>query len=364
MYNHYIPLPFNAISHTQQEIYFYIFLNIFGFFAIGMLSSYLSENLKKSKITLAKKSKDLKDLQAFHQNVIDCMSGGLIVTDLIGDITFLNQAAEEITGYTIKDINGKHFLDLFTNTSLSFNEIINDLEQHKIFRFEGECKAKSGEIKFLGASLTPLRGKEEVDKGYILIFQDLTELRMLEEEVKIKDRMAIIGELATGIAHELRNPLAAVTGSVQLITKEDFALDQQQQLMNIILKEAERLNKIIINFLEYAKPLKFRPVKIDITKLLKETITLLENSKAIQKKHTISIHPQKGKFVYYCDPNQMKQVFWNLAHNALKAMPQGGKLEITLDKFNVNGITINFTSLFNRFKFQFLWQIPGMKLKK
>ena len=342
MYNYYIPLPFNAIIHSQKEIYYHIFLNIFGFFTIGWLSSYLSENLRKYKISLAKKSEDLIDLQTFSQHVIDCMSSGMITTNLKGNITFLNRAAEEITGYSLKEIKGENFFHLFKNSTLSFGAITNKLKEQKLFRFESLCIVKSGENKYLGASITPLRGKEDIHRGYIIIFEDLTDLKKLEEEIKIKERLAIIGEMATTIAHEIRNPLASMSGSVQLMSRENFSLKQQKKLMNIILKETERLNKIITNFLEYAKPLKFQPVEIDLAKLLEETITLLKNSKEIKKNHLIATSLKDEDFHYYCDPNQMKQVFWNLVRNALKAMSEGGELQIIMDKTDNNGITISF----------------------
>ncbi len=342
MYNLYIPLPYNAMFHSQKEIYFNIFVNIFAFITVGLLISYLSENLKSYKINLAKKSKDLKDLQAFHQNVIDCMSSGLIATDLNGDITFLNRSAEEIIGYKLQELRRKPLLEIFLDPTLSFDIIINKLKNQKIFRFDSECITKSGEIRFLGASLTPLKEKDALDSGYILIFQDLTDLKKLEEQIKIKDRMAIIGEMATGIAHEIRNPLAAMSGSAQLMEREKVDSKQQKKLMNIILKETKRLNKIITNFLEYAKPLRFQPVEIDLAKLLEETIILLKNSKEFKDSHHIKIYPKKGKFLYFCDPNQMKQVFWNLAQNAIRAMPQGGILEISLNQGDNDGIAISF----------------------
>jgi len=342
MYNYYIPLPYNAIAHTQKEIYFNIFLNIFGFFTMGLLTSYLSENLKRYKRHLEKKSEDLMDLQAFNENVINCMSSGLIATGLNGKIAFLNRAATEITSCNLEEVKGKHLLDFFEDSTLSFDEIINELGEQKIVRLESKCSVKSGEKKYIGASITLLKGKEKINRGYIVIFEDLTDLKRLEQEIKIKDRMAIVGEMATGIAHEIRNPLASMSGSVQLMAKESFSGEQHKELMDIILKETERLNKIVTNFLEYAKPLKFQPVEIDLAQLLKETITLLRNSKEIKKNHHISMLPKKGKFPYYCDPNQMKQVFWNLAHNGIKAMPDGGTLEIALSKADENGITIKF----------------------
>jgi len=342
MYHHIIPAPFDLTQFPRKEIYYYVFLNLFGFFTISLLSSYLSENLEVFKLRLEKKSKDFVDLKAFNQHIIDSMSSGLITTNLKGKIIFINKAAKQITGYPFSMLKGKDFFEVFDGRREYLKVVKNKLAKKRVFRFERYFNHRSGKRLFIGISATHLMMNGDKQSGYIFIFQDLTELRRLEEEVRIKDRMAAIGEMAAGIAHEIRNPLAAMSGSVQMLRRDSTLFPEQQRLMGIILKESERLNLTISNFLQYAKPAPHQPVTTNIWKLLQETITLLNNSEERSPDHRIIPQCPNPGLTYLCDPNQMKQVFWNLATNALKAMPDGGDLIIELGVNKKGGLTISF----------------------
>ena len=341
MYQQIIRTPFDLSQFPRKEIYYNVFLNLFGFFTIALLSSYLSGSLEVFKRKLEKKSKDFVGLKAFNQRIIDCMSSGLITTDLKGKIILLNKSAEQITGYRRGMVKGKEFFELLDG-SPGYLEVVKDkLAKKRVFRFERYFKHRAGKKLFIGISATRLMMDRNKQSGYIFIFQDLTELRRLEEEVRIKDRMAVMGEIAAGIAHEIRNPLAAMSGSVQMLRKDPL-LPKEQHLMDIILKESERLNLTISNFLQYAKPAPHQPVPTNIWRLLQETVTLLNNSEEKSPDHRIvPLCPQTG-LTYLCDPNQMKQVFWNLATNALKAMPDGGDLIIELGVNIKEWLTISF----------------------
>jgi len=342
MYHQIIPASVDLFQFPQKEIYYNVFLNLFGFFTIALLSSYLSENLEVFKLRLEKKSKDFVDLQAFNQHIIDCMSSGLITTDLKGKIIFLNKAAEQITGYRRNMVKGKDIFEMFDGSRGYLKVVKNKLAKKRVFRFERYFNHRTGKRLFIGMSATRLMMNGDKESGYIFIFQDLTTLKRLEEEVRIKDRMAAIGEMAAGIAHEIRNPLAAMSGSVQMLEKDRLLSPEQQRLMDIILKESERLNLTISNFLQYAKPAPSQPVPTNIWRLLQETLTLLNNSEERHPNHHIIPRCPNPGLTYFCDPNQMKQVFWNLATNALKAMPNGGNLVIELGANKKGGLTISF----------------------
>jgi two-component system sensor histidine kinase PilS (NtrC family) len=160
----------------------------------------------------------------------------------------------------------------------------------------------------------------------IFIFQDLTEIRVLEEEVALKKRMAALGEMAAGVAHELRNPLASLSGSVQVLQRDLQPRGEAGALMEIVVKETKRLDGIIRDFLLFAKPGRFHALQVDIVPILAETLSLLEHSDERRPDHRIVTDLGSGPVPAYVDANRMKQVFWNLAKNALKAMPQGGTL--------------------------------------
>src|SRR6185369_2585456 len=171
--------------------------------------------------------------------------------------------------------------------------------------------------RVIGYALTPLRTIEGGSYGYTLIFQDLTEMKKLESELRLKDRMAAVGELSAGIAHEIRNPLAAIAGSVQILKGSSSLSPQEQRLMSIVLKESERLNKSIAEFLRFVRPQERVPVEFDIAVTLAETLDLLANSSELHAEHAIKPEIVPPSFIINGDPDQIRQVFWNLARNAM-----------------------------------------------
>ena len=202
------------------------------------------------------------------------------------------------------------------------------LERANRFRFDKEFSARGGACLFLGFTASILRNKEGMPLGFIFTFQDLTEIRVLEEEVGLKKRMAALGEMAAGMAHELRNPLASISGSVQVLRRDLPAGSEQIELMEIILKESRRLDQTIRDFLLFAKPGRFSPERVDLPEILSDSLKLLRNSEEFRPTHRLKtvFHPENIPVVV--DSNRMRQVFWNLAKNALKAMPEGGTLTV------------------------------------
>ena len=180
----------------------------------------------------------------------------------------------------------------------------------------------------IGFAVSPLSTLEGKAAGYTLIFQDLTEMKKLEAELRLKDRMAAVGELSAGIAHEIRNPLAAIAGSVQVLKGSKSLTPQEQRLMSIVLKESERLNKSISDFLRFVRPQEKRALEYDVAASLSETLDLLQNSPELHERHEIRREIFPPSFHLIGDADQIRQVFWNLARNAVQAMPQGGVLTV------------------------------------
>ena len=178
--------------------------------------------------------------------------------------------------------------------------------------------------------------------GISIIFQDLTDVKRLEEQLRLKDRMAAVGELSAGIAHEIRNPLAAIAGSVQVLKKSDNLTPQEQRLMSIILKESDRLNKSIQDFLQFVRPSERRAIEFDVVASLSETLDLLSNSLELGTEHAIERALDPPKFTIVGDPDQIRQVFWNIARNAIQAMPRGGFLRVSTSLDDGDGIRIVF----------------------
>jgi two-component system sensor histidine kinase PilS (NtrC family) len=165
--------------------------------------------------------------------------------------------------------------------------------------------------------------------GFVFTFQDVTEARRQEREARIQQRLAAVGEMAAGIAHEIRNPLASMSGSIQILRQELPLSEEQSQLMDIVLRESERLNETIRSFLAYARPQRNAAVKFDVRKVLSETAALLENSAELHQKHEIRLDVPSGPVICLADEAQVRQIVWNLATNGLRAMPGGGELTLS-----------------------------------
>jgi two-component system sensor histidine kinase PilS (NtrC family) len=165
--------------------------------------------------------------------------------------------------------------------------------------------------------------------GFLFTFQDVTDVRRLERNARLQQRLAAVGEMAAGIAHEIRNPLASMSGSIQVLRQELTLNDEQAQLMDIVLRESERLNDTIKSFLAYARPQRFALARLDVRKVVQDAALLLRNSSEVHEHHTIAVDVPDDPVWCEADENQIRQVLWNLATNGLKAMAQGGRLLLT-----------------------------------
>ena len=307
---------------------------------MAYLSSYLSESLKRTGSELEDKRGELATLQAFNENIINSMRGGLFATNLEGVITLFNRSASEITGYRHDRIVGTHVSEVFGQANWAGAGFP---EQSLPFRFEKTIKNGRGTDTHLGFTVSQFLLDDQRHVGYVYTFQDLTEIKALEEQVARTDRMAVMGSMAATIAHEIRNPLTAISGSFHVLRAE-LPLDaEHQQLAENISVEIKRLYRIITDFLAYAKPLNYSPRVVDLRELTCDTINLIRNSPEISKRHQIECNVD-SKHSWYCqgDPDLLKQVYWNLCGNAVKAMPDGGRLSIELEDVPEGSVKISF----------------------
>jgi two-component system, NtrC family, sensor histidine kinase PilS len=302
--------------------------HLVSFLAVAYLASYLTESLRRTGRELQLRQDDLAQLRAYNDNIIESMNSGLLTTDWEGGITFMNRAAAEITGRPIGDLLRRNILEVLGQERPFLWRIRAALEKEKRYRFELDYAGRWGRDLFLGFTVSVLKDRSGAPLGMIFIFQDLTEIRVLEDEVALKKRMAALGEMAAGVAHELRNPMASISGSVQVLKRDLAPKGEAGDLMDIVIKESKRLDTIIRDFLLFAKPGRFQAEPADLAVLLRETLSLLENSEELQPRHRVvtQFHPESIPVVV--DVNRMKQVFWNLAKNAIKAMPEGGTLTV------------------------------------
>ncbi|MDD5541629.1 MAG: ATP-binding protein [Acidobacteriia bacterium] len=316
-------------------------LNTFAFFGVGYFSGYMAENLRRKGAELIDKTDALANLVALNENIIQSMRGGLLTTDLQGRITMINPAGEEIVGRAAGSLVGRFLQEVLPE--ISFQECLKELEQGpRNLRLESHLALIGGHEKYLGLSVSPLFDNQTVRIGYLVNFQDLTELKRLEREIRAKDRMAAVGEMAAGMAHEIRNPLASIAGSVGVLREEVALRGDQSKLMDILFQESRRLNKIINDFLIYSRQITYNPKLVELNQLLDDALVLFDNNPEVSPHHRIERRSEIRPLNCLVDPDLIKQVFWNLAHNAIRAMPGGGTLTITLAQPGPREVRINF----------------------
>ena len=320
-------LPFLGADEPGWKIIYNLFTHIFGFFMVAYLTTRLAQNIFRAEQELQEKQEDLADLQIVHRDVIQSIPSGLITGDLDGIVTSANLAAQEILGRTVLEIVGWPVTSLGLFSEDEWSELSQKAGDFPRARPETVYR-RHGIIRNIGYSVTPLTNADEIRTGYILIFQDLSDWRQLQEELRLKDRLAAVGELASGIAHEVGNPLAAISGSVQMLTRSDDGTSSEHRLLDIILKESQRLDRTIKGFLQFARPKERSNVRFDIAVLLEEHLELLRNSAEVSQHHVLKLDLDPPQVSLIADPDQISQIFWNLARNALRAMPDGGTMEV------------------------------------
>ncbi len=333
LYGTMLDMQFYSVLHlvrsqnfTDGQVFYQVIISILSFYAVALLTSYLSERLRSARQELQEKSHDFEDLRVLQDHILRSVGSGILTVDLQGSITSWNPAAEQITGYSHEEIK-KHWQDIFGN---SIKELFGraDSLKERSYRLNTQITKKDGKISLLGMTASLLRDDANFERGIILTFQDITKLMELEEQMRRQERLATVGSLAAGIAHEIRNPLASVSGSIQLLQGELNLSGDEKRLMDIVVRETDRLNTIITDFLEYARPKNGNLDNVALGPLLNETIMLLKNSLNFSK--DVRIECDIDNYIKIKgDAQRLKQVFWNLLINACQAMPDGGAIAVT-----------------------------------
>jgi two-component system sensor histidine kinase PilS (NtrC family) len=304
-------------------------LNVFGFMAVATLSGYLAEGLRRTGAQLAEASSQLADLQAFSQHVIDSMTSGLATTDTTGRVLTFNRAAESITGVPAVDAVGRPATEVLQLPPTFGSAAAAEAARTGLPRIEFGFTRTDGRQIELGISPAPLftpRG----ESGILFTFQDITEAKKREREARVQQRLAAVGEMAAGIAHEIRNPLASMAGSIQILRQELPLTPEQSQLMDIVLRESDRLNETIRSFLDYARPQRSAMREIDVRRILTDAAALLEHNSELTPDHKVVADVPPDPLLFRADEAQLRQIVWNLATNGLRAMPHGGCLRLTV----------------------------------
>jgi two-component system sensor histidine kinase PilS (NtrC family) len=310
-----IPVAFDPLLKERDFLY-NIFTHLSALYLTAFLTGHLSSRLEKTTESLAEKDSDLRDLTLFNRELIENLPSGLLTTDEAERIVILNKAAEQVTGLSLAEAMELRITDIFPFLKSPVEP----------GRAEGTLQ-NGDRTKTVGLTISAMTDSTGSRTGYVCVFQDITQIKNLEAEVKHKATLAAIGELSANMAHEIRNPLASLKGSIEMLKERTLTKEHSENLMNIAISEMDRLNKIISDFLTYSRP---RPPDlswVDLHVVLNETVELLRSAVSST---LITIHKDfSGLNELFIDPSKLRQVFLNLGMNSIESMPSGGELTIT-----------------------------------
>jgi two-component system sensor histidine kinase PilS (NtrC family) len=337
-----------APSHAVQILAF----NAAAFLLVGLMAARLAERRKIGE-DLKRSEANFADLNILHEMILASIHSGLITTDLQGKIYAFNRAAEEISGFDAREMVGQSVFSVFGD------EIRHQIESCLGGVQTAEFSPSPFEAGFrhapnnthhnrqitVACSVSPLLGKSGGITGLIITFQDTTDFRAMEEDLRRADRLAAVGRMAAGLAHEIRNPLGSMSSALQFMAAKERSAADDPALMNVVLRESDRLNRIITDFLAYARPrslgsLRQRSDRIDVGAAIGDCMTLLRHDPAVCEKHILTFEPPAEPVTIKADETQIKQVFWNLFQNSIQAMPDGGKLTVGVDDRSAKKVRI------------------------
>ncbi|HUL78508.1 MAG TPA: ATP-binding protein [Vicinamibacteria bacterium] len=312
-------------------------LLVFSVFVLGVacatvavLGSYLAEGLRHAGAQLREAAVEVADLRELNQVIVDSIQSGLMTTDEEGRVLYANRFGEAILGRAPAALRGSPLSEVLGSPLLGPAELRARAASRALARLELAYRHPDARTLELGVSVTPLAIQEQTRRGYLVVFQDLTDIRRLENEVRTKEKLAAVGEMAAQLAHEIRNPLGSIRGSAQVLMGEPALAEEQGRLLAIIFRESKRLSDTLNRFLYQARGPSVPRGPVDLRPVVESAITLLRSGGELREGHALDFAADDGPLVCLADADQIAQVFWNLARNALEAMPGGGRLDVTL----------------------------------
>jgi len=323
-----LPLPPLAPvpDWASPRLRYNLVITILGFYGVAFMAAYLAEKLRAARTELDERQKALHRLQNLHGNVIASMSSGLMTSDSHQRITFLNRAGGELLGVDPARIAGRPLSEFGFVLPEDWATVWEHGRGWETFR--GEIETDRGNLRrVLGYSLRGLR-EADGEQGLLILFQDLTEMKKLERRVRFNEQLAAVGELAAGIAHEIRNPLASISGSVQVLSNELTVGSAERRLMEIIVSESNRLSRILEDFLRFVRPQERSVADFDVATTVASVMDLFRLSDEVSDAHRIEIQVSPPRSIISGDHDQIRQIIYNVAKNAVRAMAAGGTLTV------------------------------------
>ena len=314
----------------RSALHYSVFVTAVACGTVALIGSYFSESLRQVGERLEEAHVQVADLRELNQLIVSSIHSGLIIADPLGRILYVNDFGAEILGLAPAGVRGRSLKEVLASPFLEPTAVEARAASALLTRLELAYDRPNGTPLQLGLSVTPLAAGARTGRGYLLVFQDLTDIKRLEQEVRTKEKLAAVGEMTAQLAHEIRNPLGSISGSAQVLLTEAGISPDQQRLLAIITRESKRLSETLNRFLFQARSPALAREPVDVAPLVEQAVTLLRHGPEVGAAHEIVLDIGLGSHVCLADPDQITQVFWNLARNGLEAMPEGGTLRVEL----------------------------------
>ncbi len=328
-----LPIPPNLagfeIPLSTSRVLYQIMIHVVGFVLVALLVSYLGESLRTAHHRLEEESERATQFVALTDQVVRSVGAGILAADLEGRVLHLNPAGERILGFSdVDDVLGRTMERVMPLEEHDWDTLRVRARSWPLERLTGTLEG--GETR-LGLSVGPLRDDAGSVVGFIVNFQDLTELEIETERRRMQERMAAVGEMASRMAHEIKNPLASISGSAQMLAHSDDTDEANSRLLRIVVDESRRLSRILDDFLNFARPHQATHKPCNLSVMLQDCVDLLQRSPECRDHHRLELHAADD-LVIRGEEHLLRQLFWNLSRNALQAMPEGGELVITAER--------------------------------
>jgi len=324
-----------GVELTRGYILTRVTTHVASFFIMALLTSFVVEQERKTQRLLAEKATAFDRLDLLHRSIIESVDTGILTVNLEGHIRSFNRAAEEISGFTFGEVFDRSVEEIFPGVSDVLSPAGSEERKRQRKRLEILVRKKSGADMVLGISDSPLV-EQGVKIGSILIFQDLTPFKEMEREGEKNKQLAFIGQMAAGLAHELRTPLQSLSGSIQILRRDLRLAPSDERLMQVILRAKDQMEGLVRNFLLMARSNLGRRAATDVGELVKDVIESLAVGSEWNSR--VELREDLGQDLWVMgDPAELRQVLWNLMINAIQSMPEGGTLSVTARPDGDNG---------------------------
>jgi len=319
---------------SSKALVYSIFVTGVACMTVALIGSYLSESLKSVGQRLEETVEQVADLEELNKVIVSSIHSGLMTADAEGRVLYLNEFGAGILRQRAAEARGRPLSEVFRSRLFDAVALRARTAGRELERVELSYVRPDGGVAALGISISPLTDAwpGTGGGGHLLIFQDLTDIKRLENDVRTKEKLAAVGEMAAQLAHEIRNPLGSISGSAQILMGEAGISPEHERLLAIIRRESQRLSDALNQFLYQARPARPPAGPVDLRPVLEEAVTLLRNGPEVGPGHRVEFEADEGPLLCRADPDRITQVFWNLARNGLEAMPDGGLLFVRLGR--------------------------------